>query len=371
MVRLIEAFQISVLVLASLMLRATLDSATAGIIRADVSDEAYLSLASHTEFDPVGRFWERITIDGQEFEWFASGVLILPDWVLTAGHVPNASGSTNVGFQLNDGEIIGFEQIVSHPVEDLALVQLSEPAVDVAPARLYHERNEIGRIGTIVGYGDFGTTATPPAPEASNRGPRRAGLNTIDGILSDYPNLPGSPWTRVRDEILVADLDYPGEPEKNLTGEELPLSLEYNVQSGDSGGGFFLEVGGQYFLAGITSAANAFDVPGDGVYSGFVRVSSYVDWIASEIAAATLTADFNSDLTVDLLDFSILKANFGVDSAAHDQGDATGDGLIDLVDFATLKSQFGKFVSVPEPSSLLVIALATALVSVWTTSRRG
>ena len=49
-------------------------------------------------------------------------------------------------------------------------------------------------------------------------------------------------------------------------------------------------------------------------------------------------ADFDGD--VDLADFGVLKANFGV-GTTRQQGDFNGDGKVDLTDFAILKQAFG------------------------------
>jgi hypothetical protein len=73
---------------------------------------------------------------------------------------------------------------------------------------------------------------------------------------------------------------------------------------------------------------------------------------------ATRTGDANGDDLVDLNDFGILKANFGVEGTLA-QGDFVRDGKIDLNDFGALKANFGAPVAVPEPSTLVLLALAT------------
>ena len=50
--------------------------------------------------------------------------------------------------------------------------------------------------------------------------------------------------------------------------------------------------------------------------------------------------DVNGDRSVDLLDFSILRENFGRTEALRDQGDLNGDTLVNLLDFAILRANF-------------------------------
>lgn len=85
----------------------------------------------------------------------------------------------------------------------------------------------------------------------------------------------------------------------------------------------------------------------------------------------SLAADGNFDGVVDILDFALLKAGFGVEGAWRDGGDFTSDGIVDLSDFSLLKSSFGKRApqSVPEPNSLH-LALSFASVA-WVLSLRA
>lgn len=80
----------------------------------------------------------------------------------------------------------------------------------------------------------------------------------------------------------------------------------------------------------------------------------------------SLSADFNGDGTVDLLDLDILGSNFNVDPPTN--GDANGDGSVDLLDLDLLGSQFGMSVSasasVPEPTAALLALCAAHLTLV-------
>lgn len=68
-----------------------------------------------------------------------------------------------------------------------------------------------------------------------------------------------------------------------------------------------------------------------------------------------LPGDANGDKVVDLLDFNILKENFGAQGGLS-EGDFNNDGIIDLVDFNILKENFGASAAVPEPAAWLLLA---------------
>lgn len=73
-----------------------------------------------------------------------------------------------------------------------------------------------------------------------------------------------------------------------------------------------------------------------------------------------ITGDYNCDDVVDLLDFNLLKENFGNrdDLLLGAPGSSNEDGVIDLLDFNDLKANFGATAAVPEPTSLLLAAFA-------------
>ena len=80
-----------------------------------------------------------------------------------------------------------------------------------------------------------------------------------------------------------------------------------------------------------------------------------------------LLGDANLDDTVDLQDFSILKANFGT-TGGWGEGNFNGDNLIDLQDFNILKAHFGEHL--PEPATLGLLSLG-GLMSVLSRRRRA
>lgn len=78
-----------------------------------------------------------------------------------------------------------------------------------------------------------------------------------------------------------------------------------------------------------------------------------------------LPGDANGDGKVDLMDFNILKANFGTSDATLSQGDFNGDATVDLTDFNTLKANFGTMATaaVPEPAGFLLAGAAFFLMA--------
>ena len=59
----------------------------------------------------------------------------------------------------------------------------------------------------------------------------------------------------------------------------------------------------------------------------------------NRVALGTLLAgDSSDDNVVDVLDFSLLRAQFGTDS--H-EADYNGDGVVDVYDFSLLRAHFG------------------------------
>ena len=78
--------------------------------------------------------------------------------------------------------------------------------------------------------------------------------------------------------------------DNELGGSNTPLPLEYQIASGDSGGGSFLQENGNWYLAGVHSGTNDFFTwPGTndshtyGDVSLVTRVSAYQHFITSNI----------------------------------------------------------------------------------------
>ena len=264
-------------------------SLQAGVRRDDVVDSEFLNLAASALYQSVGKF----TYSVGTSSYLASGVLISPEWVLTAGHVTGGNnflggGISNMTFSLTSGNsVLSFAaaEWVTHPGwaasagdlldgYDLGLVRLSQSVTAVQAATLYLQESLQVQPGTIVGYGSTGVGST--GFQTGTAGTKRAGQNMIDAQ--------GNGVT-ISSAILFADFDQPGVPGESVVGSALPLALEYLSAPGDSGGGLFITQNSQTFLVGITSFGWGYrddDANSDyGDLAGFISTTAYAGWISS------------------------------------------------------------------------------------------
>ncbi len=308
---------------------------SAGTFRHDIDPLLHLYLGS--EYPSVGQFLGTMRVEdpdlGSTIRYSAaSGVLIAPDWVLTAGHVVNPLPFAEIPgvlpelLSLNfyaDGwfppaEPIAAADWIPHPEwqrlrgeghdkgyillqgYDIALVRLAEPITDVAPAQRDRREGKVGQTGTTVGFGNYGTgyegaiwphTFTdPPIIFASPF--RLAGENRIDGHLKPRAS-------RSAPGVFASDFDNPENRKDSLWGSPQPLPLEFLTATGDSGGGMFFKdkKSGEDLLAGITSFLGSVDgtLNSDyGDFSGQVRVSPFNDWIDEVLEGYDETSVFSA-----------------------------------------------------------------------------
>jgi len=220
--------------------------ASASTIRDDVSDSEYQALGALSDFASVG------TLVGSLYT--GCGILIAPDWVLTAAHL--LTFSTSETFTIN-GASYTSSSLYRDPAwngygtngGDFALVHLNTPVTSVTPATLFTGTSELGMVGTYVGYGFTGTGLTGYKTLDGNK---RAFQDIIDTDFNNPTNVYGSLFIN---------------PHNPSTGTAQPL--EGCVAYGDSGGGVF--------VASTNGPANSYY----GNYSGFSRMSSGLPWIES------------------------------------------------------------------------------------------
>ncbi len=131
----------------------------AGVIRHDVNDAVYTSLAAQSVYDSVGF----LTWNEGASGYIASGTLISPEWVLTAGHVVGGTNDSGAGisgmiFGLSssyDGMGVSALSWIPYPSwsssggnlwngVDLGLVELSQPITNVTPALLDFSTSLLG-----------------------------------------------------------------------------------------------------------------------------------------------------------------------------------------------------------------------------------
>lgn len=244
--------------------------------RHDVPESRYIELAKHPDFDCVGL----IRIEGKPS---ASCVLVDSNWILTAGHV--VAGRNSITVQFNNKQF-AVDMVLMHPAYekgklghnvDLALLKLKTGIRETANAKINTGKNEIGEVGTIVGYGSWGR-GKEIITRPSAVGTMHAGQNMIDqsgGMVGPR---------QFKDNLLIADFDHPDSAGFNKIGSAVALELEYCPVGGDSGGGLFIKRDGEYLLAGILTAytPQVNDNIENGLYGSlmyWIKVRNYKDWI--------------------------------------------------------------------------------------------
>ena len=266
-----------------------------------------------------------------------SGTLLNNEWVLTAAHNWNNSITSMEFVVAGQKYSADMSERFQHPLWDgavgpsqgwdIALFKLTAPVTaNITFPELYTKSDEMGKRGIILGAGDLGTGTTPWASQPGDPNPLLvyAAANVVDrlttqtnsgytgGLMAndfDGETLPaqntlgisyhnnGDAWLWDSGSAIVTTLI----PAGTITGndsadEQFTLGgdiLEGSVAPGDSGGPTFLEDGGEWKLAGITSwGHNPWDElsnGGDGFRGLYgdvnymTRVSQNADWIASVI----------------------------------------------------------------------------------------
>lgn len=262
-----------------LLLLAASSTASGIVIRNDVDDSEYRV--------PTSDFPALVDMPGE-----GHGVLIAPQWVITAAHVlPWHSENMQVAV---DGTPRAVERVVVHPgykappqglidqamatgeavlilvllasSDDIALVKLTQPVTDIVPVAIYKGNDEANRIVKIVGKGATGTGANGHDPRGPNRTELRRAFNRITSAHGRW-------FCHVFDEPSSA------------------LPLEGVGGNGDSGGPALIQVDDRWLLAGVSAWKL---LPGDvrtarpgryGQTSCNVRLSHYVEWIESVISS--------------------------------------------------------------------------------------
>jgi hypothetical protein len=261
-----------------LLLLAASSTASAIVIRHDVDDAKYRI--------PASEFLALADMPGE-----GHGVLIAPQWVVTAAHtLPAHAELKQIGINGMDRDV---ERVVVHSgyktlpqalvdqamasgeamlivvflasSDDIALIKLSQPVTDVAPVAIYRGMEEPGQIAKIVGKGATGAGATGHDRQGPNRTELRRAFNTI---------------TSAYERWLCYVFDEPPSA----------LPLEGILGNGDSGGPVLIQNEDQWLLAGLASWKVAHGHvmtarPGRyGQTNCNVRLSHYVEWIDDVMA---------------------------------------------------------------------------------------
>lgn len=246
-----------------------------------------------------------VGIVGDRFGGFCSGTLVTPRDVATAAHC--AVGINNMGGRFTvEGTTYETRSIHVHPSyndftlsNDIAVFRLSRAVTNIEPSPIFRGTPRVGQMLTLVGYGAGGTGASG---HTGDFGTKRVGLTPIDGV------------------------------EETLITWRFDDETESNTAPGDSGGAAFLDVNGEYYLAGITSGGDRWDA-GFGDNSFDTRVDSFADWIdttteseAEDDSEDLVDADDVEDQTTETEEESIDE------TIGEDQGETIGEEQDETID---------------------------------------
>ncbi len=325
------------------------------VMRQDVPLAAYDELASNELFRCVGV----VTINSGKSA-IASGVLIAPNWILTAAHVMRnddgadkfdnvfrhdsewhdaltVTSGTNIWFRLPELPYsYGVVEWLPYPEFDgsfgsgwdIGLMAIGPfGGAGVPAAELYEGTNEIGQVGVWVGCGKIGWGPGVETYESGNH--RYAAENVLDadGSAVGFYGLSQDPIGRYFTEVptywgfyhrayvvdthdsirtLAADFDNPDEPRRNWFGSPEPLPREGGNAPGDSGGGVFITDKGRTELAGVISATSGEPPSYYGGRYGTIflatRISPFVGWVKDQLSYAGLVATNGQIVSFDTPD---------------------------------------------------------------------
>ena len=176
-------------------------------------------------------------------------------YILTAGHVlfdepnlpwsslqfnPSADVASNLMDFLDVEEVFPFPGFTSSEAgggtgNDIGLVKLSAPINNIAAAPLF-DGPDSGLIGAEFITAGYGFPGVFGQPLGDFDGIRRGGRNTIESAGANFPQV------TVEDQFFVSELD--------LT---FALPLEWQGSIVDSGSPWFVDVNGEYQIAGIVN----------------------------------------------------------------------------------------------------------------------
>jgi hypothetical protein len=227
--------------------------------------------------------------DAPEFTWVgqvngASGVVVAPNWVLTATHVGVGPFNYN-GTNFTPDQVINADGLAGRPLTDLTLMHFSNSFATWSDP---YYGSSVGQIVTIVGFGEGGVVRPDGTGLVVTQGTgvRRKGVNVASRIQNEI-----LPWVSATVPVSTIEFDLDGNGIDRF-GDGGPLlnngaNIEASYGVLDSGGGMFLNVSGAWRLVGtndfridFNGNSNELDF-GDG--GGAVNLAAYQNWIEATI----------------------------------------------------------------------------------------
>jgi secreted trypsin-like serine protease len=216
---------------------------------------------------------------------FGSGVLIAPQWVLTAAHVgivqkmlPPEAQVAMIGDQIIPIESFhvmdsrtGVNPMDPEAPDDIALIKLAEPVKGIAPMPMLTQSIDTDTPcwlvgGGILSIGDVGKAMGPELMQDTSRA-MRAGTNTLNPSADD-PKL--------------ASISFSAPDDKSAT------ELEAGSNVGDSGGAILVMHEGAWHVAGVISHMDSKSDDRIGIYEDHTFVTlaaTYQDWFHEIMSA--------------------------------------------------------------------------------------
>ncbi len=297
----------------------------------------------HPESQPIPS--EQRPADGVMGRWGsnASCVAISPNYIITTRHQDGGVGTT---VQFN-GESFRVAAIMNEPADDgaadLRVCLITRPDGTLANrsdhVELYCD-NPVGKSIVVGGFGYIrGAFIDDPDVGLGYQWLSSCtlnwGANTIDGTATKMTN----GYTSSTVQFDFGPYDAQGQP------------YECAVALGDSGGGWFVQDGGEWKLAALSayvqySGASFYDLAAYdyGEWHWGIRLQSYLSWIAPLLieppCSNASAADITEDCLVGVADLSILGEHWLTTCNETNEfcggGDVFSDGIINLEDFAVM-----------------------------------
>ncbi len=182
--------------------------------------------------------------DGSVFQQSGCGVAIGRDWILSVAHV-------NGDVYIQNGRRFSVQQRYAYYGDvDLALFKLTEP-IRYKASMSFPTFNDLkGKMVNLVGYGNDAKKRSDGQgwqPIGGTNGMIRVANNVIDDLQN-----PGSTSAQ---QALMYDLDPPKGSTPNTLGGKA-IHGEGGIAGHDSGGGWFVTIGGQPRLVAISDSVS-------------------------------------------------------------------------------------------------------------------